>query len=337
MMLVIDKSGSMGGEKIEMAKEAARAAVELLGPSDKVGVLAFEGENFWVSEMHPCTDKGFVLDRIASARGRRRHRDGPGDGRSARDAAVDRRQAQARDHPDRRHLGARRLRGDRPGDDRRPDHRARPSRWAADADQSLLEEIARLGNGRYYVADDPGQVPQIFAKETVTASKSAINEQPFPPTVVRPTQVLSEIRLDEAPFLLGYVVTRPKPTAEVILATESGDPLLAWWRYGLGMTRGVHLRRQGPLGRRVAHLAPVRPVLGPGRPPRPPQGRGQGNVRSDRAQRPEGRRLARRDRALRPVSQPGRDRADAGRPAALRPGRSRWPRWRRGATRPSST
>src|SRR4029077_15061934 len=99
-----------------------------------------------------------------------------------------------------------------------------------------LEEIARLGNGRSYVADDPGQVPQIFAKETVTASKSAINEQPFPPAVVRSTQVLSEIRLDEAPFLLGYVVTRPKPTAEVILATESGDPLLAWWRYGLGVT-----------------------------------------------------------------------------------------------------
>jgi Ca-activated chloride channel family protein len=38
------------------------------------------------------------------------------------------------------------------------------------------------------------------------------------------------------PFLLGYVVTRPKATAEVILATEAGDPLLAWWRYGLGMS-----------------------------------------------------------------------------------------------------
>ena len=122
LMLVIDKSGSMGGEKIEMAKEAARAAVELLGPSDKVGVLAFEGENFWISEMHPATDKGFVLDRIASARGRRRNRDGPGDGRSARDAAVDRRQAQARDHPDRRRFVTRRLRGNRPGHDRRPDH-----------------------------------------------------------------------------------------------------------------------------------------------------------------------------------------------------------------------
>ena len=35
---------------------------------------------------------------------------------------------------------------------------------------------------------------------------------------------------------MGYVTTRPKPTSELILATEKGDPLLAWWRYGLGMS-----------------------------------------------------------------------------------------------------
>ena len=105
-----------------------------------------------------------------------------------------------------------------------------------DADQGLLEEIARVGNGRFYVADDAAQVPQIFAKEDRDGQPSAINEQPFSPALVRPTQVLSELRLDEAPFLLGYVITRPKPTSEVILATESGDPLLAWWRYGLGMS-----------------------------------------------------------------------------------------------------
>lgn len=34
----------------------------------------------------------------------------------------------------------------------------------------------------------------------------------------------------------GYVITRPKPTSEVLLAADTGDPLLAWWRYGLGMT-----------------------------------------------------------------------------------------------------
>ena len=66
MVLVIDHSGSMGGEKIEMAKEAARSAVELLGPNDKVGVIAFDDQAYIVSEIHPCSDKGYVVDRIAS-------------------------------------------------------------------------------------------------------------------------------------------------------------------------------------------------------------------------------------------------------------------------------
>jgi hypothetical protein len=105
-----------------------------------------------------------------------------------------------------------------------------------DCDFKLLQEIARIGNGRYYHAEDPSNVPQIFARETVTASKSAINEQPFTPIVTRPSQAIADIRFDDAPFLLGYVTTRPKPTSELILATEKGDPLLAWWRYGLGMS-----------------------------------------------------------------------------------------------------
>ena len=56
------------------------------------------------------------------------------------------------------------------------------------------------------------------------------------PQVVRATQTFADIDLENAPFLLGYVMTRPKPTCEVILASEKGDPLLVWWRYGLGMT-----------------------------------------------------------------------------------------------------
>jgi len=99
-----------------------------------------------------------------------------------------------------------------------------------------LESIARVGKGRYYFTEDPAQVPQIFAKETVTASKSAIDEQPFIPQVVRATHALADLDMDLAPFLLGCVMTRPKPTSEVVLSTEKGDPLLAWWRYGLGMT-----------------------------------------------------------------------------------------------------
>jgi Ca-activated chloride channel family protein len=235
MMLVIDKSGSMGGEKIEMAKEAARAAVELLGPSDKVGVLAFEGQNYWISEMHPATDKGFVLDRIAGLEA--------GGGTVMAPAMEEAQETLRTTVAKLKHVIILTDGVSSPGDFEGISQAMAADRitvstvaMGGDADVSLLEEIARLGKGRSYVADDPGQVPQIFAKETVTASKSAINEQPFPPTLVRPTRVLSEIRLEEAPLLLGYVITRPKPTAEVILATETGDPLLAWWRYGLGMT-----------------------------------------------------------------------------------------------------
>jgi len=42
--LVIDKSGSMAGPKIELAKVAARRAVDLLGPNDYVALVAYDDE-----------------------------------------------------------------------------------------------------------------------------------------------------------------------------------------------------------------------------------------------------------------------------------------------------
>ena len=74
MVLVIDKSGSMGGEKIELAKDAAKGAAELLGPKDQLGVIAFDGSSYWVSELHSAADKGYIIDRISTHRSQRRHR-----------------------------------------------------------------------------------------------------------------------------------------------------------------------------------------------------------------------------------------------------------------------
>ena len=66
IVLVIDKSGSMGGIKIELAKEAARSAVELLGKRDQIGVVAFDGSPFWIAEMHSASDKLYISDQIGS-------------------------------------------------------------------------------------------------------------------------------------------------------------------------------------------------------------------------------------------------------------------------------
>ena len=235
MVLVIDKSGSMGGIKIEMAKDAAKAAVELLGGKDRVGVIAFDAELFWVAEMQPAGNKGQIHDKISTIEAGGGTIMGPP--MEAAFEALQQTQAKYK------HIIVLTDGVSEPADFPGIAQRMAEARMTCttvavgdDCDFQLLEEIARIGNGRYYQAEDPSNIPQIFARETVTASKSAINEQPFTPIVIRPSQAIANIKFDEAPFLLGYVTTRPKPTSELILVTEKGDPLLAWWRYGLGMT-----------------------------------------------------------------------------------------------------
>lgn len=235
MVLVIDKSGSMSGEKIEMAKSAARSASEILGRRDQVAVLAFDGSTFVISEMQSAENKG----RISSDIGRL----DAGGGTNMYPAMEMAYQMLNTTPAKLKHVI---LLTD--GVSQGGDFLGLAQTMAAakitvstvaigdGSDTDLLDSIARTGRGRHYVTNDATQIPQIFAKETVTASKSAIDEQPFIPQVIRATHALSDIDMENAPFLLGYVMTRPKPTSEVILATEKGDPLLAWWRYGLGMT-----------------------------------------------------------------------------------------------------
>ena len=233
MVLVIDKSGSMGGQKIELAKDAARAAVELLGPKDQLGVIAFDGAPTWVADIRPASDKTGLEGRISTI--------GAGGGTNLYPAMTQARDALRRTAAKLKHVIVLTDGQSSPGDfdgvtrDLANDRVTVSAVGVGEgADQNLLETMARTGGGRYYFTADPGNIPQIFAKETVTASKSAINEEPFVPVVIRPTPVLAGVGVEDAPFLLGYVVTRPKATAEVILGTETGDPLLAWWRYGLG-------------------------------------------------------------------------------------------------------
>jgi uncharacterized membrane protein len=235
MAIVIDKSGSMSGDKIEMAKTAARSAVELLGNSDQVAVIAFDGDTYVMSEMQSAGNKGRISDEISRI---------DAGGGTVMYPAMEKAYEMLVATPARlKHVIILTDGISAPGDFLGLASTMQAARITCstvavgdDADKDLLEEVSRTGQGRFYITDDPAAIPQIFAKETVTASKSAIDEQPFVPQVVRATQTFADLDLENAPFLLGYVMTRPKPTCEVILATEKGDPLLVWWRYGLGMT-----------------------------------------------------------------------------------------------------
>jgi len=64
LILVIDKSGSMADDKIELAKEAAMRTVELMRDEDTVGVVAFDSSPWWVVKPTKLTNRDEVISGI---------------------------------------------------------------------------------------------------------------------------------------------------------------------------------------------------------------------------------------------------------------------------------
>jgi hypothetical protein len=103
-----------------------------------------------------------------------------------------------------------------------------------DKDTPFLRQLAERGNGRFYLTSDATSLPQIFSTETMKVAQSSMVEEPFLAVPAAKSALTGGIDWAQAPLLLGYNATKPKPAADLLLATERGEPLLATWRYGLG-------------------------------------------------------------------------------------------------------
>ncbi len=233
MVLVIDKSGSMNGIKISLARQAAKAAVELLNPRDQVGVVAFDGQPFTVCEMTPAVNTSAINSAIDQI--------GAGGGTNMYPAMASGKELLDNVSAKIKHMivltDGMSSGGDFEGiASEMADSGMTISTVALGqgAARELLNRIAEIGRGRYYETVDPESVPRIFTGETIEASKSAIREEPFQPVKIGDADFVSGIDFSKSPFLLGYVKTRIKPTARAQLITETGDPLLASGQYGLG-------------------------------------------------------------------------------------------------------
>lgn len=232
MMLVIDKSGSMQGTPIELARQAAKAAAELLSLRDLIGVIGFDGAPHLICELRSAADVDAIQGSIDSLQA--------SGGTYLYPAML-----QARDMLETAPAKIRHMIVLSDGHTQAADHHSL-AQEAADAgitvstvalggaDKQLLSSIAELGQGRYYETDDPSNVPQIFTKETMQASKSAIKEDLYAAVQTGDHPMLAGSSDSEIPFSLGYVMTEAKATAQLLLAAETGDPLLAIGRYGLG-------------------------------------------------------------------------------------------------------
>jgi Mg-chelatase subunit ChlD len=238
LILVIDTSGSMGGgpggaSKMDLAKEAAISAAELLGEYDQIGIVAFEDQPRWVITPTPATDLGTVQAAIAEMQ--------PGGGTEIYPALKMAYDGLAPIDAKVKHIilltDGEAPRGDYPGlTQQMKDANTTLSTIGigSDADTALLQELATLGNGRYYDGNDPFDLPRLVVKETQQVQRAAIVEEDFKPVRISSGPALEGIDLNSMPPLRGYVATTPKPQSSILLVSRQIDPVLAEWQYGLG-------------------------------------------------------------------------------------------------------
>jgi Ca-activated chloride channel homolog len=235
VMLVIDKSGSMEGAKIQLAKRAALATAEAINPRDLIGVIGFDGEARVLLDLTPAGDQATIAAHIAGLEA--------GGGTFLYPALQQAHEDLTNSNARRKHVI---VLSD--GQTQGFGYEELVSNMAADAitlstvgigdgaDMNLMEAMATAGGGRTYFTNDFNTIPQIFTREALRASRSMLIERLVQPAVVSRDASLDEIDTDELPVLTGYVATTPKPSARTLIVSDSGDPILAKWRVGLGRT-----------------------------------------------------------------------------------------------------
>jgi Mg-chelatase subunit ChlD len=240
LMLVIDRSGSMSGEKLAMSQAAAVAAVRVLSEKDYVGVVAFDSAAQTVvpiqqiksrdkiehlirqvasgggTNMRPGMDEGYkALRRVqASVKHMILLTDGQTEGTGYESTAAQM---------------------------RRQGITTTTVAVGQDSSGPLLRRIAKNGTGKFYQVNQPRAIPRIFMKEAMRVARPLIFEdgQGMTPQIMTHHEAL--LGLPEGlPPITGLVLTTPKENPLVELPILSPKPVgltapvLATWQYGLG-------------------------------------------------------------------------------------------------------
>ncbi len=234
MVLVIDRSGSMAGLPLEMAKAAAKATADTLSSDDLLEVVAFDSTPSRIVKMTPAGHRARIQTDIA--------RIAPGGGTEIFPALDSAYQTLTVTAARKKHVILL-------TDGQAPQNGIRDlvQGMAAEGmtistvglgtgiDTTLLRQISDLGGGRFYAVADPQSLPKVFTRETELVSRSQAVEDYFQPKVVAPADFFRGIDVANAPFLHGYVATKMKPPpAQELLESELHEPILARWHVGLG-------------------------------------------------------------------------------------------------------
>ncbi|MEO0448354.1 MAG: VWA domain-containing protein, partial [Verrucomicrobiota bacterium] len=233
LALILDRSGSMAGEKLEICKSACIATADLLQEDDYLGVYAFDSTVYPIVPLTPVGSGTAITNQISLL--------SAGGGTNIKPAILAA-QAALRDVRAKvKHMivltdgetlgqGYQAL----AAECREEGMTISTVAVGAGAQIPMLQGIAAAGGGRSYVTMDPSTIPRIFTQDTILHTRRLLREDPFVPMLSEAHPIVESWETLRTPPLLGYVWTRQKPAARTLLTAKDEDPLLAHWRVGLG-------------------------------------------------------------------------------------------------------
>jgi uncharacterized membrane protein len=240
MMIVMDKSGSMGikengVEKMRIADEAAARVAEMANDDDELTVMAFDTTPVDVIGPFQGRDRARNIPRILQI--------ATGGGGIYVYESLQEAYRIIRDSQKLTKFVI--LLSDGNDSEHQPGSRELVRKMRDEgivltvvaigdgSDISFLKDIARIGEGRYHFTDRASNLPTIFTEETAIAQRSYIVEDALAPKIAGSSPIMNGI--SSVPPLLGYIAASPKPSAQVILkGGVNEDPILSAWQYGLG-------------------------------------------------------------------------------------------------------
>src|SRR6185312_14923562 len=233
VVLIIDKSSSMEGKKIELARLAAIGVVENLKPDDHVGVLIFDNSFMWDVPIRAVDNKTLIKREISGII--------PDGGTQIAPALNEAYRKILPVNSAYKHIVLLTDGISEEGDSLNMSKDAANNRvtistvgLGQDVNRTYLEKIAVTAKGKSYMLNDPSGLEQILLKDVQEHTGTTAVEKPIKPEVKHPSDLLDKVEVDKAPALSGYVRFETRPTADEVLTVDGTDPLLTRWQYGLG-------------------------------------------------------------------------------------------------------
>jgi Mg-chelatase subunit ChlD len=233
VVLIIDKSSSMEGKKIELARLAAIGVVDNLRPIDTVGVLIFDNSFQWAVQPRKADDKSSIKRLIAGIT--------PDGGTQIAPALTEAYHKILPVNAAYKHIVLLTDGISEEGDSMSLSKEAQNNRvtistvgLGQDVNRAFLEKVAQQAQGKSYFLNDPSGLEQILLRDVMEHTGSTAVEKNIRPTISKQAEILDGVAMDTVPVLHGYVRFQARPSADTILKADPKDPLLVRWQYGLG-------------------------------------------------------------------------------------------------------